>query len=130
MKRSGLSLLEVLVALAIFLFSLVALSQLIGVGGDIAIEMDWRSQSALRAESKLAEVLAGIEPLESQSGVSFDDDPNWSYSIEAVADDIPNLYRVSVTVSRPRRDGSRVEVTLSQFVIDPAVVGSAAATEP
>jgi Tfp pilus assembly protein PilV len=114
-----LSLLEVLAALAIFLFSLVALSQLIGIGSDRAREIEWLGRGSLIAQSRMAEVLAGSIALSSQSDATCDEDPDWSWSMDAEPDTPATLYRVKITVSRNRPDGSRFETVLNQMVLDP-----------
>jgi type II secretion system protein I len=117
--RRGLSLLEVLAALAIFLFSLVALSQLISIGSDRAQEIEWLGRGSLIAQSRMAEVLAGSIALSSQSDATCDEDPDWSWSMDAEPDTPATLYRVKITVSRNRPDGSRFETVLNQMVLDP-----------
>ncbi len=122
--RSGLSLLEVLVALAIFLFSLVALSRLIDVGSDRARDVQWLGQASTLAQSRMAEVMAGSIALTSQSDTTCDEDPDWSWSLDAEPDIAPGLYRVKVTVSRQRPDGSRFETVINQMVLDPTYRGN------
>jgi prepilin-type N-terminal cleavage/methylation domain-containing protein len=121
--RSGLSLLEVLVALSIFLLSLSALSHLVRFAGDRAVEIDQRSQAAQLCQSKMNEVLAGAIPLSGQSD-TFDEAPEYTWTVSADANGVPNLYDVTVTVSRDRPDGTRIEVSLGQMVLDPAAIGS------
>ena len=58
---------EVLVATAIFLFSMVALGRLIILSGDVSTEVQQQAQAAHLAQSKLAEVIAGVVPLSSQA---------------------------------------------------------------
>lgn len=128
LKRSGLSLLEVLVSLAIFLMSLVALSQLISNGSDMARDVQWLSRGMMLAESRLAELTAGSLPLSAQSETPCDEDQDFSWSVSADADSAPGLYRVTVTISRPRTDGSRFETQLSQLVLDPTVRGNTTTT--
>lgn len=122
--RRGLSLLEVLAALAIFLFSLVALGRLIGIGSDNVREIQWLGQGSLLAQSRMAEVLAGSIALSSQSDSTCDEDSDWSWSMEADPDTPPGLYRVKITLSRNRPDGSRFETVLNQMVIDPNFRGN------
>lgn len=118
--RRGLSLLEVLVALTIFLLALIAISQLTDLGGQLAADLDLRSQGALLAQSKLAEVIAGAVPLTSQSA----DVDDWTWTLDAVPDEIPGLFRVKVVVTHETPGGGKVEVTLAQYVLDPSVRGS------
>lgn len=121
--RRGLSLLEVIVALAIFLFSLVAISQLMDQGANMAVEMDERSHAAMLVQSKLAELSAGSEQLVSHGESAIDGETDWYWSLTAEADTVPGLYRVAVTVHKDTPRG-RVEVTFSQIVLDPNQRGS------
>jgi prepilin-type N-terminal cleavage/methylation domain-containing protein len=124
--RSGLTLLEVLTALAIFLFSFVALGRLIGLSGDLAVEAAARGQAAQLAQSKLEEVIAGLVPLQSQPDAPLDEDPNWQWSLSAETDpNITGLWRVQVTVKQAHATGQPVEATLNQIIIDPTLRGSA-----
>jgi general secretion pathway protein I len=126
--RRGLSLLEVIVALAIFLMSLVAISQLIEQGADMAVKMDDRSYASMLAQRKLAEVIAGSEPLTGHGDIPFeDDDSDWSWSLGADLDSIANLYKVVVTVHKDTPRG-KVEIVFSQYVLDPTKRGSTDAT--
>lgn len=123
--RPGLSLLEVLVAMAIFLLSLIGVGKLIIFASDRARELQNTGMASLLAQSKMAEVQAGVVPLSSQTELSFDEAPEWHWSLDAEADsNITGLYRVQVKVSRELPGGGRVESILSQFVLDPATRGS------
>jgi type II secretory pathway pseudopilin PulG len=119
-----LSLLEVLVALAIFLFSLMALSQLIGIGTDRARDVEWLGRASLLAQSRMAEAIAGSIPLTGTSEASCDEDPDFNWSLDAQPGAAPNLYQVKVTISRNYPDGSRFETTLSQMIFDPTYRGT------
>lgn len=123
--RPGLSLLEVLVSMSIFLLSLIGIGQLITLSGDVARDVQQQGMAAQMAQSKMAEVLAGAVPLSSANDTPFDDDPDWQWSMDAAADSVAGIYRVTVRVFRSRPDGSTVESKLSQFVLDPSIRGSA-----
>ena len=60
----GFTLLEVLVSLSIFLVAYAALAQLYTTGSKAAIAAALETQAVLRCESKLAELIAGVESLE------------------------------------------------------------------
>ena len=125
-KRPGFSLLEVLAALTIFLMSLIALSQLLSVTGDRVVKVQQLSRASQLSQSKLAEVVAGVISLSSQSG-DFDEDPDWHWQVEAEQDSaITGLWRVQVKVSRDMGDGSQIESTVNQMVLDPSQRGSTA----
>src|SRR5262245_53741092 len=105
--RNGLSLLEVLVALAVFLLSFVAIGKLVTLSSDHALDIQYQSQATRLAVSKLNEVVSGGIPLQSSSG-AFDEDPDWQWSIDAEQTDIPNLWTVTVHVSRPSEEGEEI----------------------
>jgi general secretion pathway protein I len=120
-----MSLLEVLVALAIFLFALIVLGRLVIMGGERAREVQELGQATQLCQSKLAEVAAGAVPLSSQSGAPLDEAPDWTWSLDCSQADIASLWSVTVKVGKDRPDGSRIECTLSQKVLDPAQRGNA-----
>src|SRR5262249_59924043 len=80
-RRPGLSLLEVLIALAIFLVAFVGLGQLIIRGGDAAMEIRLQSEAAQLGQTKLAEVYAGAEPLTAQHDMPFEEAPSWRWDL-------------------------------------------------
>lgn len=122
-----MTLLEVLLALAIFLFSLVAISSLFNTATDQAVEIRYRSRATRLAQSKLNEYVAGVRSLQSGGSGNFDEEPEWEWKAEITADSTAkNLYRVTVTVSRDTTTKGRVETSLSQYVFDPKSKGSIA----
>src|SRR5262245_26135864 len=121
--RRGLSLVEVIASLAIFLFSLIAIGQLLNFAGSLAAEARTRGTAARLAQSKLAEVVAGAVALQGASGTCEDEpDYEWQVAAEPGASDM--LHNVTVTVSRKDADGHVVSVSLSQMVLDPQRVGN------
>ena len=123
-RRRGLSLLEVLVALAIFLMSLVALGQLITLGSDMARDVQWMSRALMLAQSRMAELNVGSLPLTSVSETPCDEDTDFNWSVDAQTGATQGLYEVTVTISRQRPDGSKFETKLNQFVLDPTIRGT------
>jgi general secretion pathway protein I len=126
--RHGLSLIEVLLALTIFMMSLIVLGRLVDMGTEREMESRYQTRASRLALDKLAEFESGARSLEETSG-SFDgaDDAAWSWEVNAQLQDqvAPNLYLVTVTVSRDLK-GRNFAVTMSQMILDPAVMGSAA----
>jgi general secretion pathway protein I len=121
--RAGLTLLEVVIALAIFLFSLAAIAQLLSFSRDRVVDGHLKSQANLRCEAKLAEVLTGAEPLSSGGG-TFSDDPNWSWQINCTEEGtVPNLWNVHVVVQR-KKNRDALQVSLSQLMFAPNLRGS------
>jgi type II secretion system protein I len=131
-RRHAISLLEVLVALAIFVMSLVALSQIIRLGADQAMEIENQARAVQMCKSKLDEIAAGIVPLQSAGDEPFDEDPDWTWSVDAEQrTDVTGLWKVKVTVRHSAGPGrAKVEYTLSQLVFDPSQRGSSLDAAP
>lgn len=123
-RRPGLSLVEVLLAMAIFFIAIVAISRLVDVGTDYELEARMHTTGTRLAQAKLAEVETGIESFEAMGGDFPDPDAGWSWSMTAEVQ-VPNLYLVTVTVTRDLK-GRPFSLTLSQMILDPAVKGAAA----
>ncbi len=119
--RSGFSLLEVVLASAIFLVALVGLTQLLSVSSRQAIESQRMNRAAQLLQSKLSEVAAGVEPLISTSEAAFEDEPDWVWSMTVEPESEPSLYRVKVTVTFSPEPSSSWSAT--QLVLDPAQRG-------
>ena len=127
--RRGLTLIEVLLALAILLLALGAIHQLIDIGSAHGTKAQAAARGTRLAQSKMAEVEAGLIPVSGEASGSFDgDDAAWTYTVTPEAAGPPNLYSVTVKVSRPI-GGQPFDLVLTQMVFDPAVTGSAAQAE-
>lgn len=123
--RRGLTLLEVVVSLAIFLFSLAAITHLISLSSQNVMMANLRSQAGLMCQSKLAELLSGAIPFDSSGYASFPENPEWQWKVESQANsDVQGLYNVEVFVKKDREQGPPVEVSLRQMVFNPSFKGS------
>jgi general secretion pathway protein I len=122
--RRGLTLLEVLVSLTIFLISIAVLGQMVRLASSQALDVRRRNQATQLCQSKLAEVMAGAVPLQSQSDVPFDEDADWRWSLDCNQGDIANLWSVTVKVHRQGEDNPAQQVALSRMVLDPSQRGS------
>jgi hypothetical protein len=121
-----LTLLEVIVSMAIFLLALVAVWQLSSIGSERAEDVSVQSQTSMLCQSKMAEVIIGVQPLGEASGTFADDpDPNLKWEIKATQrQDAMGAWEVSVKVSTLTGSGRTVESTLGQIVMDPTLRGS------
>ena len=120
--RLGITLLEVLIALAIFLGSMVAMSQLISTGVQASVQARLQTQAILRCESKMAEIVAGVEPLEASADVPFEDDEQWTWSLETLVGPHDDLIELVVTTTREGQSGlSTASYTLRRYIRDPQV---------
>jgi general secretion pathway protein I len=122
--RRGLTLIEILLSLAIFVMALAALSRLVDMGTDREADARQHAAAARLATSKLAEVEAGAEALTSNSGGFDGADAAWTWQMTAELAGT-NLYLVTVTVSRDLK-GRPFSLKLSQMVLDPTIKGTAA----
>jgi Tfp pilus assembly protein PilV len=126
-----MSLLEVLTALAIFMLSVVVISQMVDAAAQTAQRAQRLSRAGLYAESKMAELIAGIEPLQNTSGQMLEEGgPGWTYSVQVEPESwtqvdlegtqVAGLNLVSVTVAfNNGRAMQAVEQTLTRVVLDP-----------
>jgi hypothetical protein len=114
----------VLLSLAIFLMSLVAIGHLVDIGTDSALDSQAQATATRLAQSKLAEVEAGAVALDSSSSGTFDAEPDWQWTVDPSLANVPNLYSVTVRVSREFRNRP-FEVTMTQMVYDPKQMGNA-----
>jgi hypothetical protein len=131
--RKGLSLLEVLTALAIFLFSVVVISQIVDSASRTAIQSQRLTQAALLCESKMAELAAGVLPLQSTGLMPIEEaGEQWSYAVECEPQDWTNvtvdgqsttgLYVVHMTVLwQSGRPNEELEYSLSRVILDPRI---------
>jgi len=129
-SRRGLSLFEVLIALAIFMGSIAAIGQLISTGVRGAVQARLQSQAVLRAETKMAEIVSGSVSLHSSSSGGFPDNPAWLWSVSAVPSPHAGLYYVDVTVAHSAATATgRQSFTLRRLMRDPQIALDAYAAQ-
>jgi type II secretion system protein I len=128
-RRRGLSLLEVILAIAILGMALATIGQLIRIGSRNAIMARDLATAQLYCESTMNEVAAGaIEPT-SGSG-PLDDLGEWTYDLTVESTDQENMLSVKVVVAQDTEQYARpVTFTMTRWLIDPAFVEQAAAEE-
>jgi type II secretory pathway pseudopilin PulG len=122
-RRRAMTLLEVIVSMAIFLMSFIAIASLMNMGQMQAIEVQLQATALQKAQSKMSDVIAGSEPLGSQSSVPFTEDTTgkWTWSMEADQDpSVTGLWLVKITVSYPL-ENNQFSVSLSEKVLDPSI---------
>ncbi len=125
--RRGLTLFELLIALAIFVSSLAALAHLIHAGSRSAIQARLRTQAIIRCESKLSELIAGVEPLQTASNVAFRDNPDWHWSVKIEPSSLPELLVIETTVSHTGNSAlANTSFSLRRYTRDPRLFQSRA----
>jgi hypothetical protein len=119
-------LLEVLIALAIFLLAMVVFGQMIIYNASIATSVERQNLATRLCQRKLAEVVSGAQVLESAEDQAFDDEPDYHWSLDAEPGEVEGLWDVTVHVvySNDAAGGLPVEISLSQLVLDPSVAGN------
>ena len=132
-QRQGITLLEVVVSLAIFLFSIVAIGYLTSQGSGRAYQTLQKTLALQLCQAKLAEASQGVLDFDNlpsgyQSYDGGDDSAlkDFQWKITADLGTIPDLYDVQVWVQRDLQDGKLTLVTLSQKVYNPKKRGSTA----
>lgn len=124
--RRGMSLLEVFVALAIFIAALAVITQIISTGSRASARAQFQSEATLRAESCMAEAIAGIIPMQNDKK-SFDDDATWQWSLAVEGG--PHVDTLLLTVIADHTTGNgRVNgtATLRRVIRDPQLYLNAA----
>lgn len=99
-----------------------AIGQLIGNGVRSAVQCRLQAQGVLRAETKMAEIAAGLIPLRSAGSVTFPDDASWNWSVTVSSGNHADLYIVEVTAAHPSATrAGNVSYVLRRYVRDPNV---------
>jgi general secretion pathway protein I len=131
-ERRGLSLLEVLVSVAIFLGALTAIMQLLNSGQQSEVSARLKTEAALRCEAKMAEIVSGIEEAVSSDEQKFPDDEigNWQWSADVGSSSATSLLKITVTVEHlPDGKNPNAAFTLSRYMRDPQLFIDAALSE-
>lgn len=122
--RRGFSLMEVLLATSILLGSLIVLGQLATVGRMHARDAEKLTTAQLLCQTKLNEILAGVDRVRSVEEESLAD--GWLYSVEVTSADKLHLASLRVTVwedlppEEDATDGPRPkQFSLTRWIRDP-----------
>src|SRR5262245_19273081 len=128
--RRGLSLLEVILAMAILGGALATIGQLIRIGGRNAMIARDLTAAELYCESKLNEVVAGVDVPDPVSDAPLGETGEWLYSVAATPTDLNGLTAVTVTVTQAKEFAGRpVTFSLSRWMVDPTYAQTAAEEE-
>ena len=127
-RRGGFTLLEVILALTILAGALAVLGEVSRLALRNAAAARDLARAQLLAESKLAEIEAGITSTDSVDKVAFDTtansldpgEPAWLYSINSQSTDEDGVISVRVTVTRDLPAGQHpVKFSLVRWLPDP-----------
>ncbi|HUT95789.1 MAG TPA: hypothetical protein VMY37_40430 [Thermoguttaceae bacterium] len=124
--RNAFSLMEVLLATSILLASLIVLGQLATVGRMHARDAERLTTAQLLCQSKLNEILAGVERVRPVEQEALAEAPGWVWSAEIESVEKLHLASLRVTVSEDlpeledAADGPRPkQFTLTRWIRDP-----------
>lgn len=118
-ERRGLSLLEVVLAIAILGIAMVAIVELLNIGYRAAISSRLRTEAALLCDSKMAEVAAGVLPVQGMSLTTLPENPTWNYSIDVQPSSQLGLLTVTVTVRQATNTAVPVSMSVVRLMPDP-----------
>lgn len=128
--RQGISLFEVVLALAIFVGALAAISQILRAGSRAAIRAQLQSHAALLGERQMNEILSGVTPLETVSQAAFPGLTGWSWSLNVTGTDIPGLLRLELTVEHSSQNPDALaRCVFTRLMRDPQIYVDAAEAE-
>jgi general secretion pathway protein I len=126
-RRRGMTLLEVFLALAIFIGALAVITQIISTGSRAAIQAQLQSDAVLRAESVISEAVSGVIPLQSASGQAFADDSTWTWSLTVAEGTHVDTLQLTAVIDHKLPTGRiNAQATLTRLVRDPQVFLDAA----
>lgn len=130
--RSGLSLLEVVIAVGIFMASMTAITRLVSTGTRASVRGQLQTEAIFRCESKLSEVIGGVEPLEAVETVEMTSEINgttgWVWSMEVIrGDEEYSPITIEILVQHEGSDGEfDAAFNLKRIIRDPQLFEDAA----
>lgn len=118
--RSGLSLLEVILSIAILGGALTVIGHLYFLGYRSALQVRIRSEANVLVDSTVAELVAGVLPLESTSDVQIESSPGWTYSVSLEPSLQSGLFMATVSVKKSNVESNiGTSVSVVRFIPDP-----------
>ena len=121
MRRTGLSLLEVILAIAILAMSMAAVGELVRLGTERAELARDLTKAQLLCESKLSEIVVGAHPADPVMQLPFLTDPDWFYSVDLAATEDESLMALSVLVETHLERKYPIQFALTRWIPDPGI---------
>jgi type II secretion system protein I len=119
-RRNGISLLEVILALAILAGAIATLGNVMRIGTRCAADSRDLTTAQVLCEATMAELTARVVPLESVQRAEFETNPDWVYSIFVRSTEEENLFHVRVIVEEDVDARQRpLSYSLDRWVLDP-----------
>jgi prepilin-type N-terminal cleavage/methylation domain-containing protein len=136
-RRRGISLLEVVLALAILAVASAYLAQSMHIATENALRAESQTQAEMVAESVMSQVVAGLlstqgvtwtpyaNPNPFGSAAAFSDpDSQWMYMVTTMSTEVQGMLCVQVGVKEivtGQPDDGRIEFYFNRWIIDPSL---------
>lgn len=122
-SRRGLSLLEVILAIAILGGAIAAIGELVRLGVRSASFAQQETMAHLLCDTRMAEIAAGAVAPESMGQTPCEEAPDWVYSVEVSPADQIGLLQVMVLVQQdPAQYPQPLAYQLYRYLPDPAYI--------
>ncbi len=106
-QRRGISLLEVLLAIAILGMSVATVGELVRIGALAAANTRDMTAAQMMAETKVSELTSGLYPLTPVTDAADEFYPDWTYTVQVEQIDQEGLVAVQVTVKQNLPESQR-----------------------
>jgi Tfp pilus assembly protein PilV len=119
----GITLFEVLLAIAILGGSMVAIGEMMRTGSRSAIEAREVTRAQLYAETIIAEIAAGVLPSQAVNDQPHANDPDWLYSIQSDSTSQAGLLMIQVTMRQANVPPNKrpLSFSLVRWMVDPSI---------
>ncbi len=117
-RRSGLTLLEVMLSIAILGTSLAIIGQLVRIGIVHALNARLVSEANILCDAKMAELSAGVLELKSYGQTTIQDNPKWNFSVGVQPSDEIGLFLVTLVISQNDTEDP-LSISVNRFMPDP-----------
>ena len=122
-RRRGLSLLEVILAIAILGGAIAAIGELVRLGVRSASYAQQQTLAHLLCDTRMAEIASGAVAPESIGQTPCSEASEWIYSVEVAQGDQIGLLKVMVVVQQdPAQFPLPLSFQLYRFIPDPAYI--------
>ncbi len=119
-KHSGLSLLEVILAIAILGTAMAVIGQLMNIGYRAAVEARLRTDAGLLCDTKMAELAAGVLEIKAVTEQSIAEAQGWNYTVDVQSGLQLGLLVVTVTVTQTTTESADpISMSIVRFLPDP-----------
>jgi hypothetical protein len=107
-------------AMGILLGCVIVLTELAAIGRAHATDAEALAKAQLLCQTRLNEMLAGVQPVMPVQNRAMDDEPGWEYSVEIDAAPYPGLTAIRVVVAQDVPEGHRAkQFALVRWIRDP-----------